>query len=472
MTSVAAARAKALWESGELDAAADICHAELLKTPTDPNWLCLLGNIYEKAGHQALAYNLFARAKDIDPDHAFAWLNYGRTAQELWRGQEGERGLLKAVSLYADPRSKAAALANLSAVCCDWGRWEDTEKYARQALKFDPSSKIAQSNLGFAQLAQHNWAEGWKNYRAALEFTTRQKVVYKGEPEWDGRPGQTVVLYGEQGIGDEISFGSMIPDAIRQCRRVIIDCDPRLEGLYKRSFPKASVYGTRRAKAADGLRWAKEDWEFDASLAVGQCGEYFRTDQAQFPGTPYLVADPDRVLMWRALWAEKRKPVIGIAWRGGVPKSGAKFRQWDLEQLMPLFNAVDAHWVSLQYKPSGKEVAAFRARHPEVDLKEYPFATLSADYDDTAALVMSCDLVICMQTAVAHLAGALGVPVHVFVPRISQWRYAGTSSAIPWYRSLTVHHQQSDDWKVDLADFAETLSAHFGILPSRTAATA
>ncbi len=471
MTS-AASRAHALWDAGELDAAADICHAELLKAPQDPNWLCLLGNIYEKAGKQALAYSLFGRAKDVDDSHAFAWMNYGRVAQDMWRWQEGERALLKAVSLYPEPKNKAVALANLAALCSDWGRWKDCEKYAKRALQLDPGCRIATCNLGFAQLAQHNWAEGWKNYRANLEYTTRVRVNYKGEPEWDGTPGQTVVVYGEQGIGDEISFGSMIPDAIRHCRKVIVDCDPRLEGLYKRSFPNARVYGTRRAKATDGLRWAKADSDFDASLAVGQLGEYFRTKQEDFPGRPYLVADPDRVTMWKALFATKRKPVIGIAWRGGVPKSGAKFRQWDLEQLLPLFQSVEAHWVSLQYKPSTREIAAFHVKHPDIDLAEYPFATLSQDYDDTAALVASCDLVICMQTAVAHLAGALGVPAHVFVPKISQWRYAGTSSAIPWYRSLTVHHQRDDDWKSDLLSFSEELSANFGRVQSRAKATA
>jgi len=303
--------------------------------------------------------------------------------------------------------------------------------WANKALEEWPDFKGARSNLGFAQLGQRNWAEGWKNYRYCVGTTARPKVQYKGEGEWDGAPGKRVALYGEQGLGDEISFASVLPDAIRDCSKVIVDCDKRLANLFRRSFPGAVVYGTRQAKARDGALWAAEDREFDASLPIGQLGEFYRTTDESFPGTPYLKADPERTLMWKALWQTKGKPVIGIAWNGGIAKTGKRFRRWTLDQLLPVLSSVDAHWVVLEYKSAAAEVDAFREKHPEIDIREYPHATMTNDYDDTAALVDSLDMVFCIQTAVAHLGGALGKTTWVAVPPISQWRYGPVGESVP-----------------------------------------
>jgi hypothetical protein len=136
----------------------------------------------------------------------------------------------------------------------------------------------------------------------------------------------------------------------------------------------------------------------------------------------------------------------------------------DAEELLPVLQSVDAHWVSLEYKSAAGEIEAFRAKYPEIDLKEYPHATLTNDYDDTAALVASLDHVFCIQTAVAHLGGALGVPTWVCVPPISQWRYGGEGDSIPWYGSLRVIRQHKGAW--NLAQVAQELNAHFRNIPA------
>src|SRR5258706_5998324 len=141
--------------------------------------------------------------------------------------------------------------------------------------------------------------------------------------------------------------------------------------------------------------------------------------------------------MWKGLWTQKRKPTIGIAWTGGIPKTNSRNRRIALDDFLPLFNAVDAHFVSLQYKDAAGEIAAFKSRHP-VDLEQYKWGTLTSDYDDTAALIASLDYVVCIQTAVAHTAGALGTPVMVLVPVATQWRYGDSEEGIPWYNSLKI----------------------------------
>jgi ADP-heptose:LPS heptosyltransferase len=155
--------------------------------------------------------------------------------------------------------------------------------------------------------------------------------------------------------------------------------------------------------------------------------------------------------MWADMFKRVGKPVIGVAWHGGVPKTNSRNRRLTLEELLPFFQKQDAHYVSLQYKDASKEIAEFKERHPEIDLVQYPFATLTSDYDDTAALVASLDYVVCMQTAVAHTAGALGVPVTVLVPVASQWRYGTAHDSIPWYKSLRIIRQRkTGQWRDEI----------------------
>jgi tetratricopeptide (TPR) repeat protein len=416
-----------LWESGELDKAMTMLIAEWRQHPEDPKLIAMAAHIFEKAGNTPLAYTLFKVAKDSAPGEASNWLNFGRNAEDLWRETEAERSYNRAISITNRDSTKVMCLGNLAALHIDHGRFEKAHEYIQKALRIDPTSRTVVSNLGFVQLARGNWAEGWKNYHQNIGTDWRKKIVYGNEPEWDGTPGQAVTFYGEQGIGDEICFASVLEDAAKTCRKVVVECDPRLEKLYKRSFPQVTVYGTRNQKH---LAWAKEDRDMDASFPIGQLGEFFRTDVKDCPQEPYLFADPDRVAMWKALWKSKGKPAIGIAWSGGIPKTGEKFRRADLDQWGELLG-IDAHFVSLQYKGAEK--------HPKVH--EYPYATRTADYDDTAALVASLDLVVSVPTAVVHLAGALGTKVIAMHAPMDCWKYA---CGIPFHPAEHVLWQ--GDW--------------------------
>jgi tetratricopeptide (TPR) repeat protein len=462
-------KARDHFEHKRVDAAWEIIEKLLFDHPFERDVLAMAGHVYKLAGNMPIAYHMFRQATEQDARNATNWLNFGLAAAELWRSAEAERAYMKALKHTARDETLKLTLGNLASLCIDNARYAEAEVWARKALAEFPDFDMAKTNLGFAQLAQRNWAEGWKNYRHCLGTSTRTAFVYHDPngnpyPEWQGEKGKIVVLYGEQGLGDEISFASMVPDAVHDCEKVIIDCDSRLANLFQRSFPQASVYGTRKLKSHDMSPWRPEDRNIDASLAIGQIGEYYRTSAESFHGEPYLVPDPERVLMWKSLWATKGKPVIGIAWNGGIPRNGAKFRKWTLEELLPVLKSVDAHWVSLEYKSAAGEIEAFRAKHPEIDLKEYPHATLTNDYDDTAALVASLDHVFCIQTAVAHLGGALGVPTWVCVPPISQWRYGGEGDSIPWYQSLKVIRQHKGAW--NLGQIAQELNAHFRTVPA------
>lgn len=453
-------KADALAKSGEVDAAWAIVNKYLCVNPDDPMALILGCYCMDKAQNYPVAYHFARKASEMAPDQFATWFDYGRICDHLWRPDESERAYRKAIKVATNPRNKSYALMNLAALYIQSGEFSKAEPFARQALMADPDLRGAKANLGFCQLAARNWAEGWDNYANSLGAETRKMVQYGDEPIWDGRPCLTVAVYGEQGLGDEISFASMIPDAVNDCARVIIDCDKRLKGLFQRSFPLAKVYGTRAERQ---LAWDVPDQSIHASIPMGGLGGIYRRSAEAFTGKPYLTPDPDRAAMWSALFAGKGKPVIGIAWTGGIKQTGADFRKWSLEDLLPIFQSVDAHFVSLQYRDASAEIAEFTAKYPEIDLAQYPYGTLTADYDDVAAMVFAMDRVVSMQTAVVHLAGALGKSCDVFVPKNSQWRYSESGDSMPWYSSVRVIRQAvRGHWSNTIKDYADELSAQVG----------
>jgi tetratricopeptide (TPR) repeat protein len=422
--------AQALYNADKLDDAYTVVQDYLAKEPNDAQALILAATILKKAKKTPIAYSLAKRATELKPDRSETWNTLGQCAQHLWKLDEAMASYEKALKRAQNKEHRALYLNNIGSIFIDQGKFQEAEKHIRQALDLAPDDAFARHNLGLSLLAQKRWKEGWPYYSASVGTFNRLTFKYRSDPEepaWDGTKGQKVIVHGEQGLGDEISFASMIPDACNDAQ-IIVDCDKRLTGLFRRSFPQAKVYGTRTAKQ---LAWDEADRTFDASISMGELGKFYRNDESAFPGTPYLVPCPDRTEGWRATFAAKKKPVIGIAWSGGTWENGASNRYLPLDEWAPIFKAIDAHWVSLEYKDAAKAIQG-------TPVVQYPWATLTKDYDDTAALVAACDLVVTMQTAVAHLAGALGVPVWVMVPSNSQWRYGESDETLPWYKSLRI----------------------------------
>ena len=451
-------KASTLADAQKFEDAWKITSRMLIDNPNDHRALVTGAFILKQMGHLPQSYHMNRTAVQLNANDWVSWANFGSVCALMCLHEEAERYYFKSLKLARKLDDQVLIWTNLCALYVDTGEFRKGEVMARKILEADPENKSAKANIGFCQLANRNW-EGWKGYHLTIGSDWRTKVVYDNEPEWDGSPGKTVALYSDQGLGDEISFASVVPDAEKVCKKLILDCDKRLEGLFRRSFPGVKVYGTR---GSGGAQWDKEDWEIDASLPLGQIGEFFRTKDADFPGTPYLIPCPDRRKMWQSVFMATGKPVIGIAWTGGVPKSNARNRRLGLEDFLPLFQTVDAHYVSLQYKDATDEIAAFLKKYPEVDLKQYTFGTLTKDYDDTAAMIAAMDHVVCIQTAVAHTAGALGTPVTVLVPVATQWRYGLSHDTVPWYGCLRVIRQEkSGSWRQEIGRASKELGAHF-----------
>lgn len=412
-----------LLESGQAEEALRLANKELDEFPEDPICLYLVGRALLDLERPGLARVVCKRAVEIIPDDAALWTNLGNAYQLAYDNDEAEQALFN--SLRLEPRGYEA-LNNLSLLYVNEAKPDKAISFANKALSIKDGLD-AKGNKSFAHLMKGNWKEGWEGYEIGLGRKGERKdrsYVNPTEPRWNGEKGKTVVLFGEQGLGDEIAFASCVPDLMKDCK-VIIDCDSRLEGLFKRSF-NCPVYGTRYKK---NLTWPFE-YKIDARVAFGSLPRFYRNKTEDFPGTPYLVSDPERRRVWRAVLDQYPGKKIGVAWTGGIPSTGQKKRS-----LIPeMFKNLKGTLISLEYKERDKIDGI-------VDFSRF---INTGDYDDTAALVSELDYVVSVTTTVVDLCGALGKECHVLVPSTPYWRYG--LKDMPWYKAVKLY-RHNKDWK-------------------------
>jgi ADP-heptose:LPS heptosyltransferase len=287
------------------------------------------------------------------------------------------------------------------------------------------------------------WEEGFKEYEWGFESGDRQRRIYSNPPElvpeWDGSPGHRVVVYGEQGIGDEIMFASAIPDLKKDCE-VVFDCHPRMVNLFERSF-KVICYGTRKDNE---LHWPKHE-PLTARVSIGSLFKFYRSN-GEFPKAPYLKPDPDLVASYRArLEALGPGPYVGIGWQAGTKATRQDLRSIKLKSFNDMIDTAGT-FVSLQYTAgSGAKAQRYREQTGRVVHHWDDVVETGPDeenrytgynYDHTVALVAALDLVIVPNTAVVHVCGAIGKECWTITPAAPAWRYQLSGDEMPMYSSV------------------------------------
>lgn len=405
------------------DRAHAICVDILREDPQNPQALFVAAVIQIKADRQGTAIPLLEKVAALRPDKVEVWHYLGMAWQECHIPDKARSCFETAHKI----KPTAFSLGNIGVTWLDQGDPKKAIEYVSRAIEMDPTFQGGRATMGFAQLSLGNWRDGWKNYEACLGGRFRKELDF-GAPKWDGSRVDNLIVYGEQGLGDEIMFASCLADAQKVAAHITLECDPRLEGLFKRSFPDIEVYGTRRLEQP----WL-EGRRFDAQCAIGSLPALFRESPESCPKRPYLKADPERRVMWRALFDSWRKPVIGLTWSGGRAASQMAKRRVGVDAFRPLIETRDAVFVALQYKDPRAEIAA-----SGLPVRAFP-ATMTDDYDDCAALVAELDDIVGIHTTVHHLAGAMGKKSTVLVPDNPMWLYA-YGEQMPWY-------QQNTYWK-------------------------
>ena len=392
------------------------------------------------AGNLAGAIACYRSYLERRPGDIEARINLGVA---LFRAGDAPGALIEYEKAAAAEPGSADAWYNAGIVHHVGGRLDEAEKCYRRALEADTEHAEANREFGMMRLALGDFsAENWRR------FSYRRKC--QGFPHgalapdissWQGEPlaGKSVLVYGEQGLGDEILFASCYRDLVNVADRCIFVCDPRLVPLLSRSFGDATVVGFEDATQA--LRA-----NCDHLVRAGDLPMMFRTSPGTFGRGPYLQASLEKRAIWkRRLSALGPGLKIGLSWRGGTERTGTRHRSVALPDLRPLLDVPNVHYVNLQYAESSSE-RRMCAESLHRELHHWDEAI--DDYDETAALVSELDLTITVTTSVAHLAGALGQPTWIMANAAPRWCYLATGRTTPWYPASRIFRQnRAGDWR-------------------------
>lgn len=363
----------------------------------------------------------------ILPTMAVAWTGRGNALDALGRVDEAAR--CHRIALANQP-DLAEAHANLAFHCQRLSQRDPALAAYRRALLSDPRHGQAHYNRGLLLLEKGDLRQGWAEHE--WRFATPQQRhqrrrmtarVWRGENIAQAR----LLVWREQGVGDEILFSSCYGELAKRAGRLVIECDRRLAPLFARSFPTATV----RPETS-------EPRDVDVQIAAGSVPRLLRSDLKRFPlASSWLTPDPDRVAVWRdRLGALGPGLKIGIGWRSQVITAQRQGAYTALDQWEAIFAIPGITFVNLQYGECADEIQAAERRFG-VTIHRWPDLNLKDDFDGVAALMVNLDLVLSPAMSAGELAGALGAPV---------WRFCGPdwtelgSATRPWFPSMRVFH--------------------------------
>jgi len=456
----------ALSEKGDFEESEAAYGQSLALAPNEPGVLKNLGNVLKKQNKLEGARDAYRQSLELRPGNADTQYNLATVLEDQGDIEGAEDAYRKASELTPD---RAIVFRSLARVLWFQGKQEESFAAIERALEIDPNHPRSLETLGIHYFMQGRLAEAWENYEVR-EWHGRNEENRSGafdQPIWAGQPldGKTVIVWAEQGAGDEVMFSSMIPDLQAAGGSVVLECDPRLTPLFERSFP-----GVRCLARRDGVKPQAMDGptdDIDYQISGGSLGRWLRPDFSAFPDrASYLEADGERSGGLRKKYRDATKNLlVGIAWRSANPRMGGK-KSIPLEAFAPLAALMGKggpgiRLVNLQYGDTVDERSAFEEKN-SVSIIDDPDIDQMADLDAFAAQIKAMDLIVSISNTTVHLSGALGVPSLVMLPVMPMWRWLGERGDSPWYSSVRLFRQPArDQWAaviekvtVAVADFS------------------
>jgi tetratricopeptide (TPR) repeat protein len=464
------------YKSGKLEESENLCRKILRRQPKIFDVLHLLGFIRYLKNDYDSSIIFIERALAINSSSAIAHNDLGTALLGKGRIDDAIISFKKALqinSFYSD------AYTNLGVALCEKGIFDEALEYYRKALKFNPNHADACNNLGkvlldkgqvresiqyfqkaillkprFAQAHLHlslalllvgDFRNGWKEYQWRWGLEEHRTPDFK-QPLWDGSDlrNKTILLYAEQGLGDTIHFIRYAPAVAERGGKTILECQRELASLMCRveGVHEVIIRGDRLPS-------------FDLHCPLLGLPLVFSTTIESIPAkVPYIKADTSLVEKWRGkIQSDKAAKKVGLVWAGAPVHKKDRYRSCSLETFAPLGEIEGVSFYSLQKGDAAKEAK----NHPG-GMKLTDHTDEINDFSDTAALIETLDLVISVDTSVAHLAGAMGKMTWTLLPFAPDWRWMLNREDSPWYPTIRLFRQPSSgDWDSVIAKVKDEL---------------
>jgi tetratricopeptide (TPR) repeat protein len=351
----------------------------------------------------------------------------------------------------AEAKLLELGVTNLGVALGDLGLIEEAILCHRFSLELDPGFADAHFNLSLLLLGQGAYEEGWKEYEWRWRWSNcpepRRRLPC---PRWQGQAlaGKTIFVYGEQGFGDVLQFACLI-ERLPEAGHVVFEVIEPLRSLIRETFESKHVSIVARQKDVNRIDMKRRP---DFAIPLMSVPLQLGLGMADLPlATNYLRASDAKAALWRDRLGTASGTRIGIAWAGRPTHKNDRNRSIALNRLRPLFELPGLSWHGLQLAPQAAEPSGLGLPIQDVSSE-------LDDFTDTAAVIANLDLVITVDTAVAHLAAAMGKPTWVLLPFFADWRWLTGRSDSPWYPSVRLFRQQSlGDWEGVVAAVAAAL---------------
>jgi FKBP-type peptidyl-prolyl cis-trans isomerase 2 len=420
-------------DKGEIDEAISYYRKTIGQNPNHAGAYYNLGVAFQGKGliDQAILY--YEMAIGLNQEFIEAHHNLGVAFNEKGKFGEALFCFQRVLQLKSD---HLGAYYNLGNTLTAKGQFNEAMQCYKKAIEIKPDHADAQWSLGLINLRLGNFQEGWKGYEWRWELKDVLTKRDFSQPLWDGHDvdGRTVLLYAEQGFGDTLQFVRYAPLVAGRGAKVVVECQEELVSLLRNMEGVSEV-------VAQGQRLS----DFDFYRPLLSLPFVFGTVLDTIPANiPYVHADPKLVQNWRnKIGSNESEIKIGLVWAGSPKLKFGHSRSCPIGTFSTLAQREDITFYSLQ-----KGEAEGEAKNPPEGIKLVNISEEIHDFSDTAAIIENLDLVISVDTASAHLAGALGKPVWVLLPFVPDWRWMKDREDSPWYPTMRLFRQPAaGDWE-------------------------
>ena len=447
----------------QYDNAAEAFRSAIKLDPADGWAYASLGNVYQEQGKFDEAVKAHEKSFETNPE-SMEFMN--NLASSLAQAGLPEKSIaLYREALETHPESLELA-CGLGTAYTALGNTQKAKAAYRAALRIFPEDPMAKYLFGRVMLLEGSFQEAWEGLDSRWEIPElKTRTMVLPQPQWKGEDlsGKSILVWGEQGVGDEVMYSGMIPDLLERGARVSLECDSRLIPIYCRSFPNVEYI-----PRSDPPEPAIMQESFDYHTPSGSLARWLRPDENAFPSRQsFLQADSGHVQTLRERYgAGTDNKLIGITWKSKNVKFG-DHKSMSLKMLSPITRIPGLTFVDLQYGETAQERKSF-AEETGVEILHEDTIDQMEDLDIFAAQIAAMDLVISISNTTVHLAGALGVPCWLLLNKVPLNCWMLDRKDSPWYPSLTLFRQtQSGQWEDVVDKVAGNLSEFIHTAPAR-----